>query len=141
MKELNSAALKASSSVKKRGTTKTERKAKLMSTFRPLCDLACDTVRATDTVVNALGQLFSDLHIQGKSKSKLKLAEGTEIVANPNTEKNQRQRRLQPSSYGAPTTKANKTASRNARKEKAATERMMTRQASGRDSTGQRSWG
>ena len=123
----SAAAPSSKSSSQKPASTKAERivklksafdpvcKIELKSAFDPVCKIAAQTVGATEKVIGELGNLLQGLNVtlpSAVARKSASSATSLEIVANPKVERNQNQKRKQPKSSGAPTTKTSKVASR-----------------------------
>ena len=89
-------------------TTKETRLASIRQTFEPLAQLSSNSNLHTDNLISTIHQLFRNL-----SNDKV-----NSLVANPLVVSGQSQKRRQPNAVGAPTTAANKAASRASNKEK-----------------------
>lgn len=132
------------SSSKKPASTKADRATKLKSTFSPICDIAAQTVGATDRVVVELGKLLQGLNVTLPAvarKSSDAASASLELVGNPKVQGKQNQKRTQPSSSGAPTTKSNKQASRKSKRDRQESQKAKDARAAGRDSAGKKTWG
>ena len=130
------------SSSKKRASTKPERTQRLKSAFQPICEIAAQTVGATDSVVNSLGKLLDGLKVKPSPVARQKSdAASLELVGNPKVQTKQKQKRNQPSATGAPTTKASQVAARKSKREKKASRKAKEAVAAGRNTGGQRNWG
>lgn len=132
---------------KKPASTKAQREKKLKSAFKPVFDIAAQTVGATDRVVDNLGKLLEGLNVfklpvksQQDGAAASAASASLELVANPKVQKNQKQTRTQPSNSGAPMTKQNKKAQRQSQPARKATKKQRENAASGRNSAGKRSW-
>jgi len=99
----------------------------LVANYKTLAEVIARSHNNTNTeislvkerIINATESIKSQV---GKRTSS-ELGPNNEIVPNPPTDKKQRQKRIQPSAIGAPTTKANKTASRGSKHNQKKTEK------------------
>ena len=102
------------------------------------CQSVIHTVRiaGSDTNTNTEISLVKERIINAtqsmKKRTTSELGPDNEIVPNPPTAKKQRQKRLQPSAIGAPTTKLNKTASRGSTRDRKKTEKAKLNDMMGR---------
>lgn len=140
----SAAAPSSKSSSQKPASTKAERIVKLKSAFDPVRKIAAQTVGATEKVIEELGNLLQGLNVtlpSAVARKSASSATSLEIVANPKVERNQNQKRKQPKSSGAPTTKTSKVASRKSARERKKTEKAKAAMAAGRNSSGKKTWG
>jgi hypothetical protein len=93
--------------------TKEQRLIALRSTFEPLAQLASISEGSTKSIIERMTRLFQDISMEED-----KINNSVELVGNPIALKHQKQKRIQPTAMGAPTTKASKAAALSSNKEK-----------------------
>jgi hypothetical protein len=130
----------------KQTSTKEQRFASLMSTFKIAAELASVSISATDSTTTEVNGIIAKLQLSKREgvkatknsgdmrKSNTELVElvsGTEFIANPPVKKKQSQSRKQPHAIGAPTTSSHKAASARSNRERKETERVKAAKALG----------
>jgi hypothetical protein len=109
--------------------TKEQRVIALRSTFEPLAQLASKSEGSTKSIVDTVTRIFQDMAMEDDDD----IINSVDLVGNPITLKHQKQKRLQPTAMGAPTTKASKAASLSSNKEKKQKALSQAAKALGRD--------
>lgn len=117
--------------------TKSDRYTSLMSTFKPLAEMASTTKHDTVIVEKALKETLSTIiqtkegNINDQGDSRVN-NNHVEVIANPQLAKKQNQKRHQPHASGAPTTSAAKKAANVSKQKQKQTEKAKRAHALGR---------
>jgi len=112
--------------------TKAERIKALVANYKPLAEVIAGSDTNTNTEISLVKERIINATQSMKKRTTSELGPDHEIVPNPPTAKKQRQKRLQPSAIGAPTTKLNKTASRGSIRDRKKTEKAKLNDMMGR---------
>jgi len=107
--------------------TKAERIKALVANYKPLVEVIARSDNKTNIEISLVKERIinatQSINSQFGKRTSSGLGPNDGIVPNSPTAKKQRQKRIQPSAIGAPTTKANKTASRGSKRDRKKTEK------------------
>jgi hypothetical protein len=130
----------------KKTSTKEQRFASLISTFKVAAELASVSISATESTITEVNGIIAKLQLSmseglkgpknggrmcNSNTEPVELMSGTEFNANPPVKKKQSQSRKQPHAIGAPTTSSHKAASARSNRERKETERVKAAKALG----------